>query len=162
MLAQLDPDAESRQRLKLLRGEAAEKPAKPKPKYKTAQEELQEAELREAAEREAQEEEQEPPAKESAAEAAEQIPDAAEPEAVSDEDVGEVFSLVQICFRASLVHISHASGLMPADDMGSPRKWEGLAASDLPIQQLLARKLRACIFGRCRNEHLGCRNEHLG
>lgn len=60
---QVDPDAESRQRLKLLRGEAPNQPrSKPKPSYKTAQDELREAELREAAEQEAGEEAGEPPA----------------------------------------------------------------------------------------------------
>lgn len=51
---QLDPDEESRQRLRLLRGETEAQPAKSKskakPQYRTAQDELRDAKLRQEAE----------------------------------------------------------------------------------------------------------------
>ena len=53
LVLQLDPDEESKKRLKLIRGEAVDKPLKAPPPFKTAQDELREAELREAAEAEA-------------------------------------------------------------------------------------------------------------
>lgn len=52
-MLQLDPDEESKKRLKLIRGEPLDKPLKAPPSFKTAQDELREAELREAAEAEA-------------------------------------------------------------------------------------------------------------
>ena len=52
-MLQLDPDEESKKRLKLIRGEPVDKPLKAPPSFKTAQDELKEAELREAAEAEA-------------------------------------------------------------------------------------------------------------
>ena len=54
--AQVNPDEDSLQRLKMIRGEPVEKPARARQPMRTAQDELREAELREAAEKDAAEE----------------------------------------------------------------------------------------------------------
>ena len=62
---QLDPDAESRQRLRLLRGEAIEEPqenkTKGKAQYRTAQDDLRDAKLKAEAEAAVRDEEAEQP-----------------------------------------------------------------------------------------------------